>query len=219
MTSLKPIKSRTHIVTHDADAYNSFSFKIFYIYRLTTFIDNTQHLELVDIAACEDLNPRMVKGNSDQEKREIVEQRKNSEDFSWIQYTEEDIKNIPYGIFKDRALREGVSYQRWKLISESRSEIDAILKDVLEYTNAPTIQELMALDESFIDSQSQAKIDTFDSTPVTVSKGFLEWAVNMALAHTDEEYKEEVESAIQVEIIRKMINDDNLANLNVELSN
>lgn len=219
MTLLKPIKSRTHIVTHDADAYNSFSFRTFFIYRLTTFVDNTQRLELVDIDACEDLNPRMVKAHSDQEKQEIVEQRKNSEDFSWIRYTEDDLKTIPYGMFKERALREGVSYRRWKLISESRSEIEYILKDVLEYTNAPTIKELMMLDESFIDSQSQAKIDTFDSTPVTVPKGFLEWAVNMALAHTEEEYKDEVESAVQVEIIRKMIKDDHLANLNVDLSN
>lgn len=232
MTELKPIKERIHVVTHNNDFYHPDTFETFRIYRLTTFIDNTQKLEFVDILGYEDLNPNAVIGKSKDEKENIIYQRKTSKDFAWIKYTELDrIKMtmnsnqpnditqqvIEYSHFKEITRQEGVSQRCWSLISENKSEIEYTPKNLSKNPFASTIQGLIDIDNNWVETQTQSKIEKFDMTPISIPKGFAEWAIQMAVYSTQDENLDEASSMIDYNVIKTMLQSPDLSQINIEL--
>lgn len=210
------IKSTSYFVINKGDL----KYPCFKVYRLTEFDQNhskfKQQLDSAEIKFYYDLKPKslFIKTTSLEQAEQIVKSRLESTTFDWIKFTEDDFRSKGLEGFEDLVDQEKCGLTNWSYCSNDPKTINNTMNQIFKNQFAESIQKLIDIQNLELTLKSYAKIDTFDSTPITLSKGFAEWVITTAgkyLNH-DEVYNEK-----DFHLLKTMLNTPELANLDIKL--
>lgn len=126
----------------------------YYIYKLSTFDDNSKSLKTCFISKWNDLNPLKLS-------EEEIEARRKSKSFEWLD-SDHDTENSNIHFWRN------IDYK----ITE---ELEKILS---QFTHADSIANLEILLEKEELTRVKNVIKDFDQTKITIPKGFLFWLMD-----------------------------------------
>lgn len=190
----------------------------FCVYRLTEFdpkhSEFKHQLDYANINFNRDLNPKnlFTKTTSLEQAEQIVKSRLESTTFDWIKFTEYDLRSTER--FEDLVDHEKCGLTVWSVNSRKPNEVSRSMNRIFENQFTDSIQKLIDLQNLTRNIQTEAKIDGFDSTPITLSKGFAEWAITIAGQYLG---NDEVGNEFELHLLRTMLNTPEISNLDIHL--